>query len=122
MVNVAYQNNSKSPYPLATRYGDNIIQNEFPIISEFDELMILELSNSALKEVFAMARMGEPVWIPDLMLGNKLVVNEQEYFKLFQTEVTPKPIGIGYKFEASRECDVIVNIVLSTLFRFSWSW
>jgi hypothetical protein len=74
-------------------------------LSEEVKSSVIERAVSAAEELALMARSGEPLWIPDLQ-RNTVVLNEQEYFKTFQSEFAPNPMG--FKSEASRECDVVL--------------
>ncbi|XP_047320413.1 homeobox-leucine zipper protein MERISTEM L1-like [Impatiens glandulifera] len=59
---------------------------------KIDRSMIWQIAMISMKEVVKMAKMGEPLWIPnrsDCGIGFKL--NEEEYFRIFPIGFGPRP-------------------------------
>ncbi|KAK4745329.1 hypothetical protein SAY87_011641 [Trapa incisa] len=79
---------------------------------EADKPVIVELAVAAMEEMVTMAQMGEPLWTVSLD-GTTAILNEDEYFKTFPKEASPKPSG--FRCEASRESAVVtmchINLV-----------
>lgn len=73
--------------------------------TEADKPMIIELAVAAMEELFRMAQMGEPLWLPSLD-GTTTELSEDEYIRSFPRGIGPKPAG--FKCEASRETAVVI--------------
>ncbi|XP_019079350.2 homeobox-leucine zipper protein HDG2 isoform X2 [Vitis vinifera] len=73
--------------------------------TEADKPMIIELAVAAMEELFRMAQMGEPLWLPSLD-GTTTELSEDEYIRSFPRGIGPKPPG--FKCEASRETAVVI--------------
>lgn len=79
--------------------------------TEADKPMIIELAMGSMEELWVMARIEEPLWMPSI--EGSLLLIEDEYNRTFPRGLGLRPLG--FKFEASRECGVVmmnhVNIV-----------
>ncbi|KAM7498279.1 hypothetical protein LguiA_022693 [Lonicera macranthoides] len=79
--------------------------------TEADKPMIIELAMESMDELWVMARIEEPLWMPSI--EGSLLLIEDEYSRTFPRGLGPRPQG--FKTEASRECGVVmmnhINIV-----------
>ncbi|XP_021319954.1 homeobox-leucine zipper protein ROC7 isoform X2 [Sorghum bicolor] len=74
----------------------------------FDKGLVVELAVAAMEELVRMAQLGEPLWIPALVVDGATIetLNEEEYARGFPSGVGPKLPEL--RSEASRETVVVI--------------
>ncbi|XP_060209578.1 homeobox-leucine zipper protein HDG2-like [Lycium barbarum] len=84
---------------------EDVIMSSIIEPTEGDKPFIIELAVVAMEEFVQMAFMQEPLWFPSIENGTNLL-NEEEYFRIFQRGIGPKPVG--FKTEATKESAVVI--------------
>ncbi|XP_047314949.1 homeobox-leucine zipper protein ANTHOCYANINLESS 2-like [Impatiens glandulifera] len=112
--------NSGSFNGLNPDFGVGINNSSLPIVSpnrvasqtttgidrSLERSMYLELALVAMDELVKMAQTDEPLWFKSLELGGRDVLNEEEYFRMFNPCIGLKPNG--FVTEASRETGMVI--------------
>lgn len=73
--------------------------------TDIEKPVVVELAVAAMEELFRMAQLGEPLWIPGPDNATE-ILNEEEYVRAFPRGIGPKPFGLNS--EASRETAVVI--------------
>ncbi|XP_020210648.1 homeobox-leucine zipper protein MERISTEM L1 [Cajanus cajan] len=96
-------NYGAQPGMVGEMYDGNDPFRAFPLPTDADKLMIVELALMAMDEVTRLALSAEPLWVAG-SYGTE-ILNEEEYQRTF-----PRAIGqnLGFKTEASRQSAVVI--------------
>lgn len=92
--------------------SSNLRDRSLNNLREQDISILIQHGLSAMEEVLVLARVGEPLWIPDIHC-NTLKLNEYEYFKTFQKGFAQQKVG--FISEASRESTIVMMSPLNVI-------
>lgn len=96
----------------AEMYEAAAILQSMPGQPDVEKLTIVELAVVAMDELFRLAMLGQPVWIPGYD-GSTEILSLDEYVRIFPRGISPKRFGLSS--EGTRETAVVamnhINLV-----------
>lgn len=109
-----YKNQLEIGGLFSTRRNQLLHNNEIAAAARIQMPRVMELAISAMQEVDAMARIGEPLWVNPAAGRNGrdrsvMVLNHQEYVRVFQRNSGPTQHEVSrFRCESSRATAVLI--------------